>query len=58
MITQLKEQLAYHQEQLSHLTKKISDSTEWQAMKLQEKDEEADFVREQARKHVEFIIKQ
>jgi hypothetical protein len=27
-------------------------------MKLQEKDEETDFVREQTRKHVEFIMKQ
>ena len=58
MITQLKDQLSTSQEHISHLTKKISEATEWQAMKLQEKDEEADFVREQARKHVEFIMKQ
>jgi len=58
MITQLKDQLSSSQGQISHLTKKISDATEWQAMKLQEKDEETDFVREQARKHVEFIMKQ
>ena len=46
MITQLKDQLSTSQEHISHLTKKISEATEWQAMKLQEKDEEADFVRE------------